>query len=389
MMPTEKIYDTQPYTYGFTANVLSCEEKDGAFAVTLDRTAFFHEGGGQDCDTGKIGGGRVTYVYEEDETVYHICDRAVAGRVECSVDSAPRFSRMQNHTAEHIVSGIIHSLFGYDNVGFHLGDDRVTLDINGRLTDEELGRVERTANEAVWKNLPVSVRYLSPDEIGVAEYRSKKEIKGRVRIVTVEGVDTCACCAPHVERTGEIGMIKLIDPMNYKGGTRVFLLAGDRALSDYGERYSQTHGISVMLSAKQEEILGAVRRLEEELENTRAALSQKKKEIAGYIVKEAAETAGDKVIFTSGLDGGSIRRVVNSCVERDGALCALFSLSDGGGYDYMISGGSIDLRALAQDINRSLDARGGGNDLAIQGHINETEDAIRSYLAQRTDKGNN
>ena len=388
-MPTEKIYDTQPHKYDFTANVLSCEQKEGAFEVTLDKTAFFHEGGGQECDTGKIGDARVSYVYEKDGTVYHVCDKAASGEALCSVDAAPRFSRMQNHSAEHIVSGIIHSLFGYDNVGFHLGDDRVTLDINGKLGKDDIERVELLANEAVWKNLPVRVKYISPDETEKTEYRYKKEIEGRIRVVTIEGVDSCACCAPHVERTGEIGMIKLVDPMNYKGGTRVFMLAGDKAFADYSERYRQTREISVMLSAKQGEICDAVSRLAAELEKEKAALSEKKKEIASYIVKEAVQTSGEKIIFVSDLDGGSIRRVVNACVERDGALCALFSLSARGGYDYMISGGGIDLRALAQDINKSFDARGGGNAQAISGHINDTEDAIRSYFAQRTDKRDN
>lgn len=385
---TLKIYDNEPYKYAFTADVLSCERCDEGYTVVLDKTAFFHEGGGQKCDTGKIGDAAVTYVYEKAGAVYHVCDKSVCGKVLCEIDGGARFMRMQHHTAEHIVCGIIHRYFGYDNVGFHLNDEGVTLDINGKLTRDELDFVERLANEAVFKNSDVHVFYPDEDELVLLDYRSKKEIEDRVRIVEIEGVDMCACCAPHVAHTGDIGVIKLLDAMNYKGGMRIFMLAGSLALADYSKRYKDTYDISVLLSAKQEEIVDAVKALKAEINTLKGEISEKKKALCSIIIDNARRTEGDKVMFTHSLDGGSMRNIVNACAsERE--MCALFSANKDNDYDYIISGGGINLRDMAQDINKTFDARGGGNDKMIQGNIRACEWEIRDYFAKRTDKSDN
>lgn len=384
-MQTVKIYDNEPYRYAFTADVLSCEPCEDGYITVLDKTAFFHEGGGQKCDTGKIGDAAVSYVYEKDGTVYHVCDKSVSGRVNCEIDGDARFMRMQHHSAEHIVCGIIHRYYGYDNVGFHLNDEGVTLDINGKLSQDELAFVERAANEAVWKNADVRVFYPDPDELSRLDYRSKKEIADRVRIVEIAGIDLCACCAPHVAHTGEIGVIKLLDAMNYKGGMRITLLAGALALADYAGRYRDTYDISVMLSAKQSEITGAVEALGAEINALKCELSEKKKALCTMMIENAMSREGDKVIFARSLDSGSMRNIVNACAS-DRAMCALFSENGDRGYDYIISGGGINLRDMAQDINRNFDARGGGSDQMIQGNIKASEQEIRDYFAKRTDK---
>ena len=231
---TTRLFDADSHLRSFTACVLACTENDGKYEVELDATAFFPEGGGQCGDRGTLGGVNVLDTVERGGTILHICAGPLpaGSEVRGEVDAELRFSNMQTHSGEHIVSGIVHRLFGYDNVGFHL-DGAATLDFSGELTAEDIARVELLANEAVWKNLPVTARYPSPDELAGLEYRSKLDLTENVRIVTIEGVDVCACCAPHVSRTGEIGLIKITDFMRHRGGVRLTMLAGRRAFLDY------------------------------------------------------------------------------------------------------------------------------------------------------------
>ena len=243
---TDKLYEEDAYLREFEAEVTGCVPAEGGWLVTLDRTAFYPEGGGQPADTGTLGGARVLDVHEQEGEILHTTDAPlpVGDRTAGAIDWEARFSRMQQHTGEHIVSGVIHRLFGLDNVGFHMGRDAVTIDLNGELTADDLTRVERLANEAVWENLPVGVEYPAPEALAALDYRSKKELTGRVRIVTVPGSDVCACCGTHVRRTGEIGVIKLLTSQRYKGGVRVWLLCGDRALTDYNEKNAQAYAVS-------------------------------------------------------------------------------------------------------------------------------------------------
>ena len=238
---TEKLFYRDSHLKEFTAEVLSCEKRDGHYEVELDRTAFFPEGGGQYADTGVLDEMQVCDVQEKDGRIFHIMkDRServseyfTAGRrVSGRIDWEERFMKMQQHTGEHIVSGLVHARFGYNNVGFHLGSEDCTMDFNGAVTKEELQEIEQEANRAVWKNLPVQVLYPTEEELASMDYRSKIEIEGQIRIVVIPGYDVCACCAPHVNNTGEIGMIKLTGVQRYKGGVRVTMLCGVRALLD-------------------------------------------------------------------------------------------------------------------------------------------------------------
>ena len=251
-METEKLFYEDSHLKEFTAKVISCKPYKEQYKVVLDRTAFFPEGGGQYADTGMLDDVRVLDVHEKEGIIYHTTEKALeAGKtVTGKINWEERFEKMQQHTGEHIVSGLVHERFGYNNVGFHLGSDYCTMDFDGTLTKEQLREIELAANQAVWKNIDIVVTYPSKEELANMDYRSKIEIEGQVRIVTVPGYDVCACCAPHVKKTGEIGMLKLVNMVNYKGGERITMLCGVRALKDYEAKDANGKEISALLCAK-------------------------------------------------------------------------------------------------------------------------------------------
>ena len=250
-MPIIKLYENDSYIKNFSATVISCEEKDGAFLVVLDKTAFFPEGGGQDADKGVINGIEVFDVQIKDDIIYHKLEKnlEIGATVECSIDWDTRFSRMQNHTGEHIVSGLINIIFGYNNVGFHMNDSLVTFDVDGPLTDDDIKLVEKKANQAIYANNSINAIYPTPEELDNYDYRSKLDITEGVRLVEIENTDLCACCAPHVAKTGEVGIIKIISYIPYKKGTRIEMLCGSLALEDYQNLHITNKAIMNMLSA--------------------------------------------------------------------------------------------------------------------------------------------
>lgn len=319
---TEKLYYTDAYLKDFSAKVLSCDSTDDGFSVVLDKTAFFPMGGGQGSDVGFINGVLVYDVREKDGKVFHLTKEklGVGESVTCSVDFEARFKKMQMHTAEHIVSGVIHSLFGFDNVGFHLGSDGVTLDINGALSREDLDKVEDIANGAVYKNVPVTCRIISEEEIATLEYRSKLELTENVRVVTVEGYDNCACCAPHVSRTGEIGVIKLLDFIKYKGGVRIHMLAGWAALEDYRRKFAVLQAISNSLSAPPHDCDTEVERVLKELSLRDFELRSARGEIAKRLAASIEENDGNLVIYEKDFSIDELRTVATEAVKKIGGL---------------------------------------------------------------------
>ena len=262
----EPLYYQTPYVKEFDAIVTACRPAKHGFEVELSQTGFYPEGGGQPSDTGRIGEVHVTHVEEKHGVVVHETDAPleVGSTVHAAIDWEQRFSNMQQHTGEHIISGLIHAAYGYDNVGFHMGHDEVTVDLNGPLNWEQLKEIEKKANAVVWANLPVQVTYPDEEELKTIDYRSKKELTGQVRIVEIPGADICACCGTHVDYTGEIGVIKVLSLMNYKGGVRFSVLCGDRALENFEAKTEQMQTISNLLSAKPEKAAEAVSHLKEE-----------------------------------------------------------------------------------------------------------------------------
>lgn len=360
------------------------EEK--RYQIVLDRTAFFPEGGGQYADTGHLQADsevvRVLDVQERDGKISHITDRPVpaGSTVSGQIDWAERFMKMQQHTGEHIVSGLVHARFGYDNVGFHLGSTDCTMDFNGEITREELHEIELRANEAAAANLDIQVSYPSGEELAGLEYRSKIEIEGRVRIVTIPGFDVCACCAPHVKKTGEIGVIKLTHVQRYKGGVRVTMLCGFRALADYDRKSESVRRISASLCAKEDEVAEAVEHLKEECARLKARLAEQQKEMLWLKARESDGEKGAVCLFESGLEGDGPRLLMNLVMERGHELCAVFCGNDEEGYRYVIGSAGLDLRKLVKELNAAFSGRGGGKPEMVQGSLKGTESELRAWM---------
>lgn len=382
----DRLYYQDSHLARFTAQVLECrwDEKRGSYRVVLDRTAFFPEGGGQYADTGMLGGIRVLDVREREGQVVHYLEGPLepGTRAEGVLDYEQRFSRMQQHSGEHIVSGLVHRHFGYDNVGFHLGQEQVTMDFNGSLTPENLRQIEQEANEAVFRNISIQVTWPDREELAALEYRSKKELEGPVRIVTVPGYDVCACCAPHVERTGEIGLIRLVDAIRYKGGTRVTMACGFRALKDYQEKEASVRDISRLLSARPEEVAGAVERLQQEARQWREKLVGMQNAHMEARLAAMGDHVVHEIVFEEELDKHAARRFVDAAMDQCSGLCALFLGNDSDGYQYTIGSRHVDLKELLRDFHRQFPGKGGGKAPMVQGTVRGTRKELEEYLGK-------
>lgn len=377
-----KLYENDSYMKKFSARVCSCVPDGENFRIVVDKSAFFPEGGGQNADTGWLSEARVLDVQEEGGIVYHMTDKALeVGRtVEGSIDWGRRFSNMQQHSGEHIVSGIVHKKYGYDNVGFHLGDENVTLDFNGPLTAEDILAVEKAANQVVFDNRAITVSYPSKEELPNLEYRSKIEIEGQVRIVTVEDCDVCACCAPHVARTGEIGLIKITGCQSYKGGVRLNILCGGRALEDYRRKQESVLKISSQLSAKQEEVVPAVEKLSQDIYNLKGQIMTLQEKLIFAMLDTLPSNQENVCIFAEALDAPSMRKAINKMVEKHEGYCGVFVGNDTEGYRYNIGSRGLDARKAAELLKQAGNVRGGGSPEMIQGRIEAGRQAIEAAL---------
>lgn len=378
-----KLFYEDSYIEEFEAQVVSCEQSGDKYMIVLDKTAFFPEGGGQYSDTGWLNKSiEVLNVCEENGLIYHITEEAISegSTVVGRVNFVERFDKMQQHTAEHIVSGIIHEVFGYDNVGFHLGTDVVTMDFNGEFSESELRAIERGANEAVAANVIIETRFLEGEELEQMEYRSKLDFDGLVRIVIIPGYDACACCAPHVLTTGEIGLIKLVGAEKYKGGMRISMVCGIRALADYNTKEKAVKDISVMLSSKTEYVADAVKRLITQLGEEKAKVSRL---AASYIECKLKEVnAEDRVVFLceSDMEINYLRIFVNGAMELNKGICCGFSGDEQKGYNYVIGSKSVDVLNLARAMNEMFEGKGGGKPQMVQGSLNGKIEQIKKFI---------
>ena len=384
---TIRLFDTDSYLRRFEASVLSCEPAAERWRVILDQTAFFPEGGGQAADPGTLGGAAVLDVQEEADGIAHYLDAPLqAGEtVQGEIDWAVRFRRMQNHTGEHILSGLAHKIYGYENVGFHLGEDAVTIDLSGELTWQQLMELERLANEAVWQNVPVRTEYPDPAVLKELEYRSKLELTENVRIVTVEGYDVCACCAPHVHHTGEIGAIKIIDMMRHRGGVRFTVICGTDAQRDYAKRAEQVKTLSNLLSVPRDDVTAAVEKLMAEKEQLERTVAQRDQKLCDMRLQNLHETEGNLCIVDTFENPIAMRELVNAGMALCGGVCAAFSGDDQSGYRYIIGSRTVDLRAGAKAINAALKGKGGGQPTMIQGSCTATKAEIEAFF-KKTDR---
>ena len=380
---TEKLYYTDANLQEFDGTVLSCTEGKGGWSVVLDRTAFYPEGGGQPADQGVLGGAAVSDVREKDGEILHICDRAlpVGERVRGCIDWARRFDHMQQHSGEHIISGIICARYGCDNVGFHMGHDRVTIDFNHPIPPEDLPLLEAAANRYIWDNHPINIRFLSGEALEQAEYRSKKFIPGEVRLVAFPGADCCACCGTHVEQAGRVGFIKLLSCQKFREGVRIEMAAGGRALALLSAIYGQNSAVSQALSARPMETAAAVARLQAEQQALRARVAAL--EETDFARKaEALAGRGDVTLFEGEMSPDSLRRLADAAAKSCGGRCFIFAGSDEAGYKYALLAPGGDLRALVKALNGALNGRGGGKPAFAQGSLQASRAQIEAFLKE-------
>lgn len=383
-----KLFYEDIYQTSFEATVTSCCYDEGRkqYKIILDRTAFFPEEGGQSADKGTINDMSVLDVQIKDDIITHFLDTAipVGTTVQGQIDWEQRFDFMQQHSGEHMISGLVHKHYGYDNVGFHLGLQEVTLDFNGELTLEQLRAIEQEANAAVWKNLPIYIRYPDSRELSELTYRSKLDLTENVRIVEIPGIDTCACCAPHCETTGQIGLIKITNVQNHRGGVRVNILCGKRAVSDYTEKQNSVANISVQLSAKQEAVTDAVSRLKEENLRLKDWGNTLQAQLLNYAVQSLPkpDKSNHAIIFVEIMNEIAIRNVLNELVTQYQGFCAAFAGSDCDGYRFIIGSNNRDCRTLAANLRERFQAKGGGSAPMIQGTIHASQGELTDFIQQ-------
>ena len=377
---TRKLYYEDCHLTSFTARVTGCGETEKGFEITLDATAFYPEGGGQACDLGSIGEVRVLDVRERGEDVVHLCDGplAVGTEVRGEIDYARRFHLMQQHTGEHIVSGIIHRMFGWHNVGFHMGSDIITIDFDGQIPAEQLPVIEARANEAIWQNLPVRCWYPTEEELPHVGYRRKKDLPWPVRIVEVPGFDKCACCGIHVAHTGEVGLVKLFSVVKFHQGVRIEMACGSSALKLLNHAYDQNRQVSQAFSAKITETGEAARKMNEALAAEKFRSTGLQKQLFGYIAAGYAGR-GDVVHFAGDLEPALVRDLADAIAEVCGGTAAVFSGSDGG-YSFCLLTREGDLRPLGKAMTQALGGRGGGKPNFQQGRVSADKSQIEEFF---------
>lgn len=378
---TEPLYYADCHLKTFTAQVLECTEVKGGWQVTLNRTAFYPEGGGQSCDLGTLDGIAVQDVRSREGEIRHLCAKPLeVGRtVTGEIDWNRRFSLMQQHSGEHILSGLVHADFGYHNVGFHMGADAMTIDFDGEISPEALEELESKANAAVYANLPLHIWYPSPEELPNVPYRSKKALDWPVRVVEVPGVDCCACCGVHVASTGEIGPIKIISAVKFKGGVRLELVCGIQAMDYLTKIFKQNQLVSREFSAKMLETGAVARQFSQELSDTKFRLHQLEDQLFEQVARDYAGR-GDVALFYPDLTPDGVRRLAVKLMETCGGRAAVFSGTDESGYKYALGQEGGDLREVTRALNLALDGRGGGKPGFTQGSVRAIRAEIEAFL---------
>lgn len=380
-METGRLYYEDAYIKEFDAKVLKCREGENGYEIILDESAFYPGGGGQPCDIGSLGEAEVKDVQEKDGELIHYVDKALkeGSQVHGQINWERRFDLMQQHSGEHMVSGLVHEKYGYNNVGFHMGSDVITIDFSGVLNEEQLQEIEDRVNEKIWENTPVQITYPSESELENIPYRSKKELTGQVRIVEFPETDICACCGTHVAHTGEIGAVKFLSVVKFRQGVRVEMISGKRVIDYFSKIAKENSKVSVLLSAKPQETSKAVERLQEE--NFR--LKGKIFDMEAEIFKAEAEKwagAGSVLIFKKNMESDSVRKLTDAVMQTCCGCCAVFSDNGDGTYKYAMGEKDGNLREFTKEMNQVLNGRGGGKPFFVQGSVSSSEEEIRKFF---------
>ena len=378
----EQLYEQNSFLTRFSAVVESCVQGKKGWDVILDQTVFYPEGGGQPYDLGILGGVKVLEVHEREGRVVHTCDAPleVGSAVEGEIDWARRFDLMQHHSGEHIVSGIAHSLWGCDNVGFHMGADVITIDLNTLIDEHQLRQLEDAANRYIWEDHPIVITLPSQQELETLEYRSKKALTGQVRIVSFPGADTCACCGTHVLSSGQVGLVKLLSVQKFRDGVRIELVCGGRALKYLSATLDQNRQVSNLLSAKPMETAAAVSRLMEENAALKSRILTMEDAQFATLAQEHSGK-GNVLLFQEGLTPDGLRRLCDKVMQCCGGRCTCFSGDEQSGYKYAWGEKDGDLRALVKELNQALGGRGGGKPNFAQGSVSADRAAIETFFA--------
>ena len=379
-MKTLKLYDENSYTKEFAATVIYSEKTKDGFKTVLDKTAFFPEAGGQPCDSGTINGIKVNYVAIENDTIYHYLENGVneGETVKGVIDFERRFLFMQNHSGEHIVSGVIYKLYGFNNVGFHLNEEFATLDFDGILNRDDLDKIENIANKKIWENNRVITYYPDSAELEALEFRQKKEIEGDIRIVNILNTDICACCAPHIKTTGEIGIIKLLSFEKMRGGTRIYMKCGDLALKDYQNKLLNISKIQNLLSVKPEEAADAVYSLYEKLN----VQKQKNAELNTKLLNVLAEgtESGENTVLVSGFEMKDLQTFADMLYKKHKTTKTVLSKGKENTYSFVICGKDEDADKVFRSLKERFSISGGGRNGMISGIIKADYDEIKGVI---------
>ena len=379
-----KLYYEDPMLRTFSARVTGCEKGDSGYLVTLDATAFYPEGGGQACDTGVLGGVHVLDVREKEGCVVHLCDAPleIGAEVTGQIDWARRFDLMQQHTGEHIISGLLHQKFGYHNTGFHVGADVMEVDFDGPISAQDLAEIEYKANEAIWQNLPLRCWTPDPQELETVPYRTKRTLPWPVRIVQVPGFDSCACCGIHVTHTGQIGLIKILSCVKFHKGIRLEMVCGQRAYRHMVRIFEENRQVSQAFSAPMDATGSAALRMNQMLSQEKLRTAKLQEQILEYTAQGYAGKT-NVLHFEDDLQPGQLRLLADKLIRFIDGYCAVFSGSDGS-YSYCLAAESGDLRQLCRNMNSALNGRGGGKPNFLQGSVRCTKAQIEEFFARQS-----
>ena len=379
---TERLFDLDSKLTSFDAKVISCEKVGKTYEILLDKTVFFPNEGGQTSDVGTLGGVEIENVIERNGDIFHISSAplCVGDTVHGEINFSHRYYNMQNHTGEHIISGLVHAKYGYENVGFHLSREGMTVDFSGELTRDQLDEIEEMANRVIYECHPIKCYYPTANELKNISYRSKLDNLENTRLVVIEGVDVCACCAPHVYNTGEVGVIKILDFIRYKGGVRLNVVCGMAALYDYREKYNQCKLISNALSVKQNEVFDATSRLLDTIDGYREKLYFAKRSLRELKLNSLNDTDESIILFEDDGDINDYRELINSAVSKTKKICACFVGNDHNGYKFIAASEQINMRDIAASMRNALSSKGGGSDKMIQGSVFSTREKIEEFF---------
>lgn len=381
---TRKLYYEDSYLSCFKGMVISCEPYKEGYVILLDQTAFYPEGGGQPSDIGILGDVRVEHVFIKEDKIYHVTDKPLeSGQVvEGKIDFKRRFDFMQQHSGEHIISGLIKKHYGYNNVGFHLSDEYMTADVDGELKQEQIIEIEREANSVVFRNIPISAVIYEKNEVQEIDYRSKIDIIGKVRIVKVGDYDTCACCGTHVRYTGEIGLIKCVGMQRHRGGMRLTLVCGERALRDYHQKQEVISSAVALLSAQPLLIEESIKKLQEELVSYKQKLVEYKSQLMRIRVEEYVKESRDIVcVYEEDLSGDDLRRLCLMLIEKTDKVCVVLT-TDKEQLKYAIGARDIDVRELCKALNQNFNGRGGGKPELCQGGVCSNRETVQAFVRE-------